>query len=74
MSGEQMTNFGEILDAADHLPVDEQLALVQILGRRIAERNRAQIVRDVEEGRAELATGQARNASVKEITDEITSQ
>ncbi|HEY4232323.1 MAG TPA: hypothetical protein VGM76_02770 [Lacipirellulaceae bacterium] len=66
-----MTGFGEILDAADHLPVDEQQALVEILGRRIAERSRSQLVRDAQDGRAEFAAGQARTASVKEIMDEV---
>jgi hypothetical protein len=60
-----MTDFGEILDAANHLPVDEQQALVEILGPRIAERNREQLVQDVNDARSEFASGNARTASVK---------
>lgn len=66
-----MTNFSDILDAADGLSVDEQIALLEILQRRIAERNRAQLVRDVATARAEFAKGQARPASVKDIIDEV---
>ena len=66
-----MTNFSEILDAADELSVDEQETLLEILQRRIAERNRARLVRDVAEARAEFANGQARPASVREIMDEV---
>lgn len=66
-----MTNFSEILDAASSLTADEQQTLLEIIGRRLAERNRAQLVRDVNEARAELADGRARSASVKEIMDEV---
>ena len=66
-----MTNFSEILDAADGLSVDDQETLLEILQRRIAERNRARLVRDVAEAHAEFANGQARPASVREIMDEV---
>jgi len=66
-----MTTFSEIVDAADGLTVDEQLTLLEILQRRIAERNRAQLVCDVAEARAEFANGQARAASVNDIMDEV---
>jgi len=66
-----MTTFSEILDAASSLSADEQQALLDIIGRRLAEQNRAQIVRDVHEARAEFADGRAHLASVKEIMDEV---
>jgi hypothetical protein len=66
-----MTTFSEILDAASSLSVDEQQTLLEIIGRRLAERNRAQLVRDVKEARAELADGCARSSSVQEIMDEV---
>jgi hypothetical protein len=42
-----MTPFAEILDAASALPLDDQNSLLEILQRRIAERNRQQLGRDV---------------------------
>ena len=66
-----MTTFSEILDAASSLSADEQQALLEIISRRLAERNRAQIVHDVAEARAEFADGRARPATVKEIMDEV---
>ena len=66
-----MTDFSEILDAADQLPVDAQQTLVEILQRRIAERGRAEILRDVQDARADHATGEAQPATVKEIIDEV---
>lgn len=66
-----MTDFSEILDAADQLPIDAQQTLVEILQRRIAERGRADIVRDVHAARAEHAAGDSRPATVKDIMDEV---
>jgi hypothetical protein len=66
-----MTNFSEILDAASSLSADERQSLLEIMGRRLAERNRAQIVHDVHEARAEFADGRARTAAVKQIMDEV---
>lgn len=65
-----MPTFADVVDAADKLSVDEQQTLLEILRRRVAERNRAEIVRDVERGRAEHARGQSRAATVAEILDE----
>lgn len=66
-----MTNFSQIVDAADCLSDEEQEVLLEILQRRIAERNRARLVREVAEARAEFAKGLARPATVKEIMDEV---
>jgi hypothetical protein len=65
-----MAMFSEIVDAADALSIDEQQALLEILRRRIADRNRAQLARDVQEARGEYASGSARPATVKQIMDE----
>ena len=43
---------------------------MEILRKRIAEQNRQQLLRDIEDARKEFALGQARPASVKEIMDE----
>jgi hypothetical protein len=69
-----MTTFSEILSAADQLPIDAQQTLVEILQRRIAERGRAEIVRDVADARAEFAAGKAQPASAKDIMDEVTGE
>ena len=63
--------FADIVDAADRLSADEQLTLVEILRRRLAEREREQLVRDVAEARAEFATGSSQPATVKQLMDEV---
>jgi hypothetical protein len=65
-----MADFSDVVDAASGLSADEQETLLEILSRRLAERKRAQLVRDVKEARAEFADGRARPASVSEIMDE----
>lgn len=65
-----MRTFSDVVDAADELSVEEQEALLDILRRRIAERNRKQLVREVAAARAEFAQGATRPASAKEIVEE----
>lgn len=65
-----MTTFSDIVEAADHLSVDEQMTLLEILQRRIATRNRVALVRDVAEARREFQGGQLRPTSVSEIIAE----
>jgi hypothetical protein len=66
-----MPTFSDIVDAADSLSSDEQQVLLELLQRRIAERNRALLVREVAEARTEFAHGGAKPASVKDIMDEV---
>ena len=66
-----MTIFSDVVDAADDLSVDEQEALVELLRRRIAKRNRDTLIRDVAEARAEFRSGQTRASSVSDIMDEV---
>jgi len=66
-----VTTFSEIVEAADHLSVDEQVTLLEILQRRIATRNRASLVRDVAEARREFLGGQLRPTSVSDIIVEV---
>ena len=66
-----MTTFSDVVDAADDLSVDEQEALVELLRRRIAKRNRDALVRDIADARAEFQTGQARASSGSDIMDEV---
>ena len=65
-----MIRLAEKVDAASELTLDEQETLLEVLRRRIAESNRARIVADVAEARAEFAAGQTRTRSVREIMDE----
>lgn len=47
--------FSDVVEATDNLSPDEQLALVEILQRRLAERNRKQLLDDVQAAREEFS-------------------
>lgn len=66
-----MASFSEVLDAASDLSTDEQESLLDILGRRLIERRRLELASEIEEARAEFATGKLRPASVDEIMNEV---
>jgi hypothetical protein len=66
-----MTTFAEIVDATDHLSADEQLTLLEILRRRLAERDRQQLVRNVADARSGFASGATQPVSAKQIMDEV---
>lgn len=65
--------FDEVLDAIEHLPVEQQADLVDVFRRRLAERGRQRIVADAREARAEHASGKTRATSVDELMREIES-
>lgn len=70
---ETMVSFGDVLEAADQLSLDEQETLIDILHRRLVERRRAELAQDIQEARQEFAVDQAKPASPDEIMDEILS-
>lgn len=70
---ETMVSFGDVLEAADQLSLDEQETLIDILHRRLVERRRAELAQDIQEARQEFAADQAKPASPDEIMDEILS-
>jgi hypothetical protein len=65
-----MIRSSDVVDAASGLSPDEQEALLEVLRHRIAEQNRARLVSEVAEGRAEHASGRAEKASVQQIMNE----
>ena len=67
------STFGEILDAVDGLGVDDQMALVDIVRRRLSALRREEILEDVRESRREHAEGRSRVGTPEEIMAEILS-
>ena len=66
-----MERFADIVDAADRLTPDDQLALVEILKHRLPDHERRQIVDDVENARLEYGRGGLKSRTAKLIMDEI---
>ncbi len=69
----EVVTFDEVLDAIEHLPVEQQANLVEVVRRRLAERGRQRIVADAREARAEHAAGKTRAMSVDDLMREIES-
>lgn len=68
-----MVSFGEVLEAADKLTLEEQESLIDILHRRMIERRRAELAKDIEEARKEFREGHCQPATPGEIMEEILS-
>jgi hypothetical protein len=49
--------FAEVLEAADGLPLEDQESLAEILHRRVVERRREEVVREVRLARQEYQEG-----------------
>ena len=67
----RMKTFGQVLDSIDALPPDEQESLVTILGKCLAERRRAELIKAVEDARKEFKTGKIRPATPAEIMRKV---
>ena len=66
-----MKSFGEILEMADNLPIEEKLMLIEILKKRISESERNRVVQDIKEADAEFNPHDFKTSSVDEIIIDI---
>ncbi len=67
------TPFATVLEAVEQLTAEEQEELTDIVRRRLAERGRQRVVREVLEAEQEFATGASHVVSVDELMNEIQS-
>ena len=65
--------FGEILEAADELPIEDQETLIAILKNRLRERRRAELLKDIREAEKEFREGKCQPATPDELMKEILS-
>ncbi len=74
MAGEaEATSFGEVLEAADKLSLEEQEELIEVLSRRAADRRRDLLSRDVRNARKEFKEERTKPATPDDILSEILS-
>jgi hypothetical protein len=69
----EQATFDGILDAIEHLPVDAQADLFDLLRRRLAERGRQRVIDDVREARSEYHSNLATPVTVDDLMREIQS-
>jgi hypothetical protein len=65
--------FGEVLEDAETLSHEEQVELMEILSRRIAERRRQSLAQDLHSARRSFRKGHCRPATPDELMTEILS-
>ena len=65
-------SFGEILEAADKLSLEEQEVLIDVLSRRAADRRRCLLGRDIRKARRDFKEGQVRPATPDDILSQST--
>jgi polyphosphate kinase len=70
---EGASTFHVIVEAADRLTKEEQEILIELLNRRLADRRRAELVKDVEDAQREFERGTLRPTTPDEIMKEILS-
>jgi hypothetical protein len=70
---EKIMSFNDILEAADQLSLEDQAALVEVLNRRLHERRRDDLVREVQQAERELEAGLGRVMSADDFLKEILS-
>jgi hypothetical protein len=69
----KVSTFKEVLEAADRLSPEEQIAIVDILNRRMLEQRRKELTKEVHEARKEFQEGLYREATSEEIVKDILS-
>lgn len=63
--------FGEVLEAANQLSLEEQETLTDILKRRIIERRRLELAEEVQAARQEYEAGSCEPVTPDELMEEI---
>ena len=66
-------HFAEILEAVDQLSFEEQTELVEVVRRRLTERRRDELARDVRQARKDFKAGRCLPQTPEEILRNIAS-
>lgn len=66
-------NFGEILEAAEQLSIEDREDLIRILQNRLKEQKRADVVKDVREAQQEFERGGCQPVTPEQLMKEILS-
>ena len=70
---ENVLAFGEVLEAADELSLEEQETLIEVIRRRVIERRREELAREIQDAQKEFQAGYCRPMTPDELMMEILS-
>jgi len=68
-----MGDFSEVVEAADKLTPEEQEVLINILNRRLANRRRSELAKDVQDAQQEFQRGGCEPKTPDQLIKEILS-
>lgn len=68
---EEQSVFGEVLEAADRLSLEEKEALIEVLQRRLIDERREEIAQEIAAAREEFQAGQCQPTTPEELMKEI---
>jgi hypothetical protein len=68
---EEHSHFGNVLEAAGKLTLEEQEALIAVLQRRLIDQRREEIAQEIKAARREFHAGQCRPATPDDLMKEI---
>ena len=69
----KVNTFNDLLESVDKLSLDEQETLTEVLQRRLIERRRLELAREIKSAQREFKKGSRRTATPSEIMKEILS-
>jgi hypothetical protein len=68
---EQSLTFGDILEAADRLSLEEKETLIEVLQRRLVDQRRDELAKEIKAARKEFQAGKCQPASPEELMKDI---
>ncbi len=68
---ESVLAFGEVLEVVDKLSLEEQETLIGVVRRRIIERRREELAKEIEDAQKEFQAGHCRPVTPDELVAEI---
>ncbi len=70
---ESIVHFDEILDDVEKLSLEEQETLIDILNRRVIDRRRLELAKEIQEAQKEFQEGSVKTVTPDELMKEILS-
>jgi hypothetical protein len=68
---ESVLAFGEVLEVVDNLSLEEQETLIEVVRRRVIERRREELAKEIQEAQKEFQAGLCRPVTPDELMTEI---
>lgn len=68
---ESVLAFGEVLEVVDKLSLEEKETLIEIVRRRIIERRREELAKEIQDAQEEFRAGHCRPVTPDELMSEI---